>query len=152
MIKSNKYIFNLLAEFVEDKNIERPILADAKRCIETNDREREWLQKLKIENTQSILPRFTTAYFEFERLFIEGAKNIPFDNLVFSLVSVYWRYSFLDVYRCIERLFSISFLEEIYQDLGIENSLSLLNFSVKIEKYIGWRPEEIGSCVPFMEN
>ena len=273
MIKANKYIFNLLAEFVEDKNIERPILADAKRCIETNEREREWLQKLKIENTQSILPRFTTAYFEFEehkyfvtigstsqlltepeiiqeeslnggmitalifelkipvkqsakaleivdeifyrpeeeltkyefnrisrffepifvykiqdestfididlrnkstvnivklsgfyilkhqqiislkfdketisifeRLFIEGAKNIPFDNLVFSLVSVYWRYSFLDVYRCIERLFSISFLEEIYQDLGIENSLSLLNFSTKIEKYIGWRPEEI---------
>lgn len=76
-------------------------------------------------------------------MFIEGAKNIPFDNLVFSLVSVYWRYSFLDVYRCIERLFSISFLEEIYQDLGIENSLSLLNFSAKIEKYIGWRPEEI---------
>lgn len=66
MIKANKYIFNLLAEFIEDKNIERPILADAKRCIETNEREREWLQKLKIENTQSILPRFTTAYFEFE--------------------------------------------------------------------------------------
>jgi hypothetical protein len=66
MIAANQYIFQALAEFVEDQNIERPIFADAKRCIETDDREKEWLQKLKIENTQSILPRFTTAYFEFE--------------------------------------------------------------------------------------
>ena len=33
-----------------------------------------------------------------------------FENLLFSLVSVSWKHSFLDIYRCIERLFSISFL------------------------------------------
>lgn len=272
MIEANQYIFKVLAEFVEDKNIERSMFTEAKRCIETDDREKEWLQKLTIQDTQIILPTFTTAYFVFEehkyfvtigsmsqlltepeiiqkeelnggiitalifqlkipvkqsaeaieivqeifyepqekitkyefsqvskffetifvykiqdestfididvnnkstvnivklsgfyilkhqqiislkfdketirifeRLFIEGAKNIPFDNLVFSLVSVYWRYSFLDVYRCIERLFSISFFEDFHQYLGIENSLSLLNFSAKIEDYTGWRPNE----------
>lgn len=80
--------------------------------------------------------------FVFEKLFLEGAKNIPFDNLVFSLVSVYWKYAFLDIYRCIERLFSISFFEDFHKYLGIENSLSLLNFSAKIEDYTGWRPKE----------
>lgn len=281
MKKANQYIFKVLAEFLEEQNIERPIFADAKRCIETDDREKEWLQKLTVQNTQIILPTFTTASFEFEenkyfvtigsmsqlltepeiiqeeelnggmitalifelqipvkqsaraleivdeifyepdeeitkyrydkvsqffepifvyrvqdecpfiesinntstvnivrlsgfyltkhrqiislrfeketififeRLFLEGANNIPFDNLVFSLVSVYWRYSFLDVYRCIERLFSLSFLEELHQDLGIDNSLSLLQFSAKIEKYIGWRAEESKAINKLIDN
>ncbi len=78
--------------------------------------------------------------FVFEKLFLEGAKNIPYDNLVFSLVSVYWRYSFLDVYRCIERLFSISFLEDFHKKLGIKDSL--LNFSSQIEDDISWKPKE----------
>ena len=272
MKEANKYIFEVLAKFVEDKNVERPIFADAIRYITTNEREKEWLQKLKIQDTQRILPTFRTAYFEFEkqkyfvtigsttqlltereiiqeeqlnggiftaliselkipvkqttdvsfieneifyeteeekieyeftqvkeffepifvykvqhdcvfiegetknkttvnilklsgfyithnpqimflefdketliifkRLFLEGAKNIPFENLVFSLVSVYWKYAFLDIYRCIERLFSISFFEDFHKYLGIENSLSLLNFSAKIEDYTGWRPKE----------
>ncbi|MEB3150275.1 MAG: hypothetical protein VKL60_14845 [Sphaerospermopsis sp.] len=284
MKEANKYIFEVLAKFVEDKNVERPIFADAIRYITTNEREKEWLQKLKIQDTQRILPTFRTAYFEFEkqkyfvtigsttqlltereiiqeeqlnggiftaliselkipvkqtadvsyieneifyeteeekieyklsqvqeffepifvykiqydclfididtknktsvnilnlklsgfyithnpqimslefdeetliifrRLFLEGAKNIPYDNLVFSLVSVYWRYSFLDVYRCIERLFSLSFLEELHQDLGIDNSLSLLQFSAKIEKYIGWRAEESKAINKLIHN
>ncbi|MBS3027257.1 MAG: hypothetical protein HCA25_09215 [Dolichospermum sp. DET50] len=272
MKEANKYIFEVLAKFVEDKNIERPIFADAIRYIKTNEREKEWLQKLKIQDTQRILPTFRTAYFEFEkqkyfvtigsttqlltereiiqeeelnggiftalifelkipvkqttdvsfieneifyeteeekieyefsqvkeffepifvykvqhdclfiegetknkttvnilklsgfyithnpqimplefdeetllifqRLFLEGSKHIPFDNLSFSLVSVHWRYSFLDIYRCIERLFSVYFLQKFYEDLGIENSLSLLNFSAKLEDSIDWKPKE----------
>ncbi|GCL39230.1 hypothetical protein SR1949_43530 [Sphaerospermopsis reniformis] len=66
MKKANQYIFKVLAEFLEEQNIERPIFADAKRCIETDDREKEWLQKLTVQNTQIILPTFTTASFEFE--------------------------------------------------------------------------------------
>lgn len=106
-----------------------------------------------IKHRQIISLRFEKeTIFIFERLFLEGAKNIPFDNLVFSLVSVYWRYSFLDVYRCIERLFSISFLEELHQDLRIDNSLSLLQFSAKIEKYIGWRAEESKAINKLIDN
>ncbi|MDD1428080.1 hypothetical protein MEO94_27240 [Dolichospermum sp. ST_sed9] len=67
MKEANKYIFEVLAKFVEDKNIERPIFADAIRYITTNEREKKWLQKLKIQDTQRILPTFRTAYFEFEK-------------------------------------------------------------------------------------
>lgn len=273
MKEANKYIFEVLAKFVEDKNVERPIFTDTIRYIRTNEREKEWLQKLKIQDIQIILPTFRTAYFEFEkqkyfvtigsttqllteqeiiqeeelnggiftaliselkipikqnvdvsfieneifyeteqarieyeymqiqeffepifvykipdncrfidvdtknnkttvdilklsgfyitytpqimflefdpetliifkRLFLAGAKNIPFESLIFSLVSVYWKYAFLDIYRCIERLFSISFLEDFHKNLGIEESLSLLNFSAQMEDYTGWRPKE----------
>lgn len=275
--KANEYIFGLLAEFVQSKNVNISISTDDERRIQLKNKdEQEWLEKLKItiKNQEIILPTFRTAWFEFkldkyfvtigsttqlltqleiiqeeelnggmitalifelkipvkqsanpvevineifytpeekttkyelyefsavskffepifvyriqddcpfidsdgnnktnvsilklsgfyitknpqimslkfdeatilifERLFLEGAKNIPFDNLVFSLVSVYWRYSFLDVYRCIERLFSISFLEEFHNDLAREK-LSLLDFSAQIEEYIGWKPKE----------
>lgn len=273
MIEANKHIFDLLASFVENQNIEVPIFRDHKRCIQTNEDDQQWLKKLKITNQQSILPYFRTATFEFdhknyfvaigwehkleieqeiieeielnggmltallfelkvsvkqtadayqiaqdifyppeneeiikyefsqinhffepvfvyqindecpfikvksdviqiatvnlsafyiiqqrqiislkfreetlfvfERLFIESVEMMQldtFENLLFSLVSVSWKHSFLDVYRCIERLFSISFWQGFYQNLGIKDSL--LNFSANIEKYTKWRPNE----------
>ena len=36
MIEANKHIFDLLASFVENQNIEVPIFRDHKRCIKTN--------------------------------------------------------------------------------------------------------------------
>ena len=273
MIEANEYIFDLLASFVENQNIEVSIFRDHKRCIKTNEDDKQWLKKLKITDQQSILPYFRTATFEFdhknyfvaigwqhkleieqeiieeielnggmltallfelkvsvkqtadayqiaedifyprenedliryefskiheffepvfvyqindecpfikvksdviqiatvnlsafyiiqqrqiislkfrketlfvfERLFIESVEMMQFDtfeNLLFSLVSVSWKHSFLDVYRCIERLFSISFWQEFYQNLGIKDSL--LNFSANIENYTEWRPKE----------
>jgi len=76
----------------------------------------------------------------FERVFIEGPSSIPYENLLSSLTSVRWKHSFLDIYRCIEQLFPISRLYDLHQSLGI--SISLLEFSAKIENSIGWRPKE----------
>ncbi|MGK7920937.1 MAG: hypothetical protein AB4080_13115 [Trichodesmium sp.] len=94
-----------------------------------------------IKNTQLVLLKFSSNTLdEFEKLFFEGSKNIPYENLLLSLVSVSWKYSFLDIYRCIERLFPISELEELHQKLNIQ--YSLLNFADNIESYIGWKPKE----------
>lgn len=262
MIEANKYIFNQLANFVEESKIDDTFDRQKKRYIETNDEDKEWLKKLKITNKKyPILPNFQTASFqyggndyfvaigvkenleinqeefiqplelnpgiftallfelkisvdqkanpleitndffneggynfhqvkdffepifvykipknspflsldniniarisgfyavkssqvislkflpntlnEFEKLFIEGSNNIPYESLLFSLVSVSWKYSFLDIYRCIERLFPISALEDLHKKLKIE--YSLLNFADDIESSIGWRPKE----------
>jgi hypothetical protein len=77
---------------------------------------------------------------QFEKIFFEGSTNIPYENLLLSLVSVSWKYSFLEIYRCIERLFSISFLENFHQRFRIPDSLR--NFSSELESYIGWKPKE----------
>ncbi len=82
---------------------------------------------------------------QFEKLFIEGANKIPYESLLFSLVSVSWKYSFLDIYRCIERLFPISALEDLHKKLNPNIKYSLLNFADDIESYIGWRPKENGA-------
>ncbi|NET78022.1 MULTISPECIES: hypothetical protein [Okeania] len=93
------------------------------------------------KNSQLVSLNFSSNTLnEFEKLFIEGSKNIPYENLLLSLVSVYWKYSFLDIYRCIERLFPISELEDLHTKLNIQDSL--LNFADNIESYIGWKPKE----------
>jgi hypothetical protein len=274
MIEANQYIFRVLADFVQASNIGVPISDKNARYIETNVREKEWLQKLKITTIQPILPNFKTASFEFEdkeyfvaigwntqeiseeviqfvepnagivtallfelkvsisqaanpydiineifyesdrrrikydfslvtkffepisiyqiqenspfanqddidiiklsgfyalknrqlislcfsgltlsrfeKLFIEGSKNIPYENLVLSLVSVYWKYAFLDIYRCIENLFCISALEDFHKKLKIADSL--LKFSADVENYIGWRPKENEALNKLIDN
>jgi hypothetical protein len=265
MIDANNYIFELLANFVQEKNTDIPINVKAIRCIDTNDEEKKWLKNLKIQKRQPISPTFRTASFEFnnekyfvtvgwksqseielvmmeaidlnggiitallfelkvsiiktanvleianeifiepieritrynfqaiekffepilvykiyedcpfinddtidliklssfyiiknreimwldftqetlsifEKIFLEGSNNIPYENLMFSLVSVNWKYSFLDVYRCIERLFPICSLRDLHTFLKIEPSLQ--EFSIHIEDYIGWKAKE----------
>jgi len=274
MKDANQSIFRVLADFVQASNIGIPISETNVHCIDTDDREKEWLKKLKITTIQPILPNFKTASFEFEqkkyfvaigwhtqeiseeviqfvepnagiltallfelkvpvsqnadpyyianeifyesdqpiikydfslvaklfepisiyqiqegspfvnqddidiirlsgfyaiknrqlislkfsaltlstfeKLFIEGSKNIPCENLLLSLVSVYWKYAFLDVYRCIENLFCISALEDLHKKLKIADSL--LKFSSDVENYIGWRPKENEALNKLIDN
>jgi len=274
MKEANQSIFSVLADFVQASNIGVPIFDRNVRYIETNNREKEGLQKLKITTIQLILPNFKTVFFEFEgkkyfvaigwntqeiseeviqfvepnagivtallselkvpvsqnvspydiadkifyesdqqkikydfslvskffepfsiyqiqenspfvnqndidivrlsgfyalknrqlislnfseltitrfeKLFLEGSKNIPCENLLLSLVSVYWRYAFLDVYRCIENLFCISALEDFHKKLKIADSL--LKFSADVENYIGWRPKENEALNKLIDN
>ncbi|MFB2893415.1 hypothetical protein ACE1CI_10920 [Aerosakkonemataceae cyanobacterium BLCC-F50] len=94
-----------------------------------------------LKNSQLITLNFSGETLDkFEQIFFEGAKTIPYENLLFSLFSVSWKYSFLDIYRCIERLFSISFLEDFHKKLQITDPL--LKFSADVETYIGWKPKE----------
>jgi hypothetical protein len=64
MIDANKYIFEVLAAFVQKSEVAVSV-SNNKRCIETNTKDKEWLQELKIINKQLILPNFQTASFEF---------------------------------------------------------------------------------------
>ncbi|MEY3400790.1 MAG: hypothetical protein RLZZ86_393 [Cyanobacteriota bacterium] len=41
MIEANEYIFDLLADFVENQNIEVSIFRDHKRCIKTNEDDKQ---------------------------------------------------------------------------------------------------------------
>lgn len=94
-----------------------------------------------LKNSQLITLNFSRKTLDkFEQMFFESSKNIPYENLLFSLFSVSWKYSFLDIYRCIERLFSLSFLEDFHKNLQIADSL--LKFSADVETYIGWKPKE----------
>lgn len=86
------------------------------------------------------LPFSAETLTEFEKCFLEGTPNIPFDNLLTSLVSVHWKFSFLDTYRCIERLYPIVSLDSIHQK--IDPPVALHEFCCYVENDLKWRPRE----------
>ncbi len=77
---------------------------------------------------------------KFKKMFLEGVSNIPYENLLLSLTAIHWKFSFLDIYRCLECLFPIVSLDELYQNIGC--SISLLELSIEIEERIKWWPKE----------
>ncbi|KJR41335.1 hypothetical protein MCHI_002762 [Candidatus Magnetoovum chiemensis] len=76
----------------------------------------------------------------YRTIFLEGSDRIPIENITFSLVAVKWQHSFLDIYRCIESLFSIVYLDKLYSGLKIEDKF--MKFVEIFEHEIGWKPKE----------
>ena len=75
-----------------------------------------------------------------ERIILSGNGKIPYHNIVMSMLANQWNHSFLETYRCIERMFHVIRLEPFYDVLGTQ--LTLLEVSEKIEEKISWRPDE----------
>ncbi len=76
----------------------------------------------------------------FERVAYEGEASIPFESILDSYISFSWKYSFLDIYRCLERLFRIPKILKLYQTISVD--LKFLEFIDKIEESISWKPKE----------
>ena len=135
-----KYNYSLISDFFEPFSVYR--IQEYSPFFETDDIDLIRISGFyALKNSQLIALKFSSKTFDkFENIFFEGSKNIPYENLLFSLVSVSWKYSFLDIYRCIEMLFPISYLEIFHKELKIEDSL--LKFSADVEKYMGWKPKE----------
>jgi hypothetical protein len=138
--KMIQYNFSLIINFFEPFSVYR--IQEDSTFIEKDDIDLIRTSGFYVlKNSQLIALRFSRETLEkFEKVFFEGSINIPYENLLFSLVSVSWKYSFLDIYRCIERLFSISYLEDFHKKLNIADPL--LKFSADVENYLSWKPKE----------
>ena len=77
-------------------------------------------------------------------------KNDVYDDIVMSMLANQWNHSFLETYRCIERLFSVIRLEAFYDVLGTE--LTLLAVAKEIEEKISWRPNEETAIQEIFKN
>lgn len=84
------------------------------------------------------------------KISLEGAKNLPFENVFSSLVSVNWKHSFLELYRCIERLYPIGFVAELHDELKIQ--ISFQDFLDKLDENIGWKPKEEQALAKLLEK
>lgn len=87
-----------------------------------------------------LLPFSNDTLSVYERIFFEGSRFIPFENFISSITTAYWNFSFLSVYRCLERLFPLLMLDRLHQE--VKTPLTLFEFSKHIENLIGWRPRE----------
>lgn len=77
---------------------------------------------------------------EYEKLFVEGPDNLPFEELLDSLTSLRWKDAFLDVYRCIERLFPYSYIKSLHSRTATTKPLEELIGIV--EDVLGWKAKE----------
>ncbi len=77
---------------------------------------------------------------EYEKLFVEGPDNLPFEELLDSLTSLRWKDAFLDVYRCIERLFPYSYIQSLHIKTATTKPLEELIGIV--EDVLGWKAKE----------
>lgn len=87
-----------------------------------------------------ILPFSSRTWREIENLTATGADTVPFDVVLNCVLSSQWPHAFLEVYRCVERLFSFQIIEDLHKDLAL--AMPLMKFAEKIENAIGWRPHE----------
>lgn len=78
-------------------------------------------------NTYRLLPYTQSVIQEFKNIFDNGNKNIPFDNLLASYVASEFKFAYLDLYRCMERLQPLYFFSRFYKQLSLNNK-SLLEF------------------------
>lgn len=95
-----------------------------KETVSTDDNDR--LYDLKVIAYYALCQSKNALVLPFEELTIADFINIandsneyyPIDYLIRSLTSSTWKTSFLDIYRCIERLYSLSFLDAYRRGLS----------------------------------
>lgn len=76
----------------------------------------------------------------FKSICVDTQYTTPFDNILNAYISFDWRYCFLSIYRCIEKLFPISKLKPAYE--RTRSNLSFFDFCKEIEDQLKWKPVE----------
>lgn len=88
----------------------------------------------------------------FKQVFLEGSAAIPYDNLLQCCYSVSWKHAFLEMYRCVERLYPIPLLDKLHSEMGLDpEHFSLLKLGKTLEDILSWRPLEESSVKKIIE-
>jgi len=91
-------------------------------------------------NNCRLLPYTEQVVIEFKNTFENGDKNIPFENILVSYLASDFKFAYLDLYRCIERLRPLRFLKSFYEELALEN-ISLEDFYIKFYENLKLEPK-----------
>jgi hypothetical protein len=84
---------------------------------------------LLVKNNTVRILKFSPETREcFVKLCEEGSAKISYENLLYSFVSFSWKHCFLDVYRCLEKLFLVPYLRtlhKLYEMIKVDEQLFL---------------------------
>ncbi|MHC5673092.1 hypothetical protein [Nostoc sp.] len=123
--------------------------------LESSPIQKDKLEKLSgfyiTKNSNNLFLNFSHETIAiFETIFVEGSDSIPYDNLLLSITSISWKHSFLDIYRCIEKIFPLAKLDELCRKLSI--STPLIHLAGEMEKSLGWKPKEEDALKNIIDN
>lgn len=87
---------------------------------------------------------------EISRLIESGADEIPYHVLLRGMLSASHQFLFLDLYRCVEQLYSVPRVGKLLEALG--HSASIYDLSKTLEDALSWRPKEDESLLQLLSG
>jgi hypothetical protein len=97
-----------------------------------------------------ILPFSNETMTIFQDICLFGSAKLPYEDILLSLISFNWRYSFLHIYRCLERLLPVCVLSDIYPNyIG---NITFEDFALEIKRLTSWQPKEEAAWEHLIEN
>lgn len=90
------------------------------------------------------------SHLPFVRNVILTSSKVPKENIFFFMTSNHWKHAFLELYRCIEGIYSIPRALELKKVLGLTDSASKIAKHCNSE--LGWRRREEDSLIRLMKN
>ncbi|CAN5231240.1 hypothetical protein BH09PSE2_BH09PSE2_17680 [soil metagenome] len=73
-------------------------------------------------------------------IFEQGSEFLPFQNLLQGVLSISWENLYVEIYRCVEQLYSLPRLSKLKKEIAYANSPREL--ALIIENQLSWRPKE----------
>lgn len=77
-------------------------------------------------------------------------NDFPFENILLALTASHFKFAFLDIYRCLERLYSYIAAQETHRELDTTTSLS--DFVDILEKNNAWKAKETNTIESLFEK
>lgn len=87
---------------------------------------------------------------EYSNMLLFGPSSIPFSNLLNSLLAGSYEHTFLELYKCIESLYQVVYVIDLYRD--VKPNCNLIEFLDSIENLLKWRPVEHKSINNIISN
>jgi hypothetical protein len=73
-------------------------------------------------------------------LVLLNSKILNYDSIIQSLLSSHFKFSFLDLYRCLEMLYQIIYIDDTHKKLAL--TIDKTDFLLAIDDKLNWRPSE----------
>lgn len=137
----------------EDPKYKGHILEDMKNCIEPISifhisNESVFYEKSPLE-IMYLIVSYTNQYIhlpiqglldDYRKIFITSIQRLPYENIFLSMTATHWKHSFLEVYRCVERLFVLPRTLELKEELGLE--IPAIDIARQCFLKLGWKSKE----------
>lgn len=89
------------------------------------------------------LPFSKSTINNLQELILVNSNIISYETIVQALFSSNFKFAFLNLYRCIEMLYQIIYIETAHDHLGL--SINKIDFLQAIDSKLKWRPNERNS-------
>ena len=86
------------------------------------------------------LPFSTDTLNNLNDLVLLNSNILNYDSIIQALLSSHFKFAFLDLYRCIEMLYQIIYVDDTHKKLSL--TIDKTEFLLAIDDKLNWRPNE----------